>query len=127
MGEETGGWAGGILGSALGAAGAAAILCAPAGPVDALCVIGGFLGGLLAGALGGGVGSAVGGWVAEHLDEVAPAFGILTPGWIQKAAAEQDKRDLQKFLDDNPGTNYWDWKRLQDQTEHFLQFPEDFF
>ena len=127
VGEETGGWAGGILGSALGAAGAAAILCAPAGPVDALCVIGGFLGGLLAGALGGGVGSAVGGWVAEHLDEVAPAFGILTPGWIQKAAAEQDKRDLQKFLDDNPGTNYWDWKRLQDQTEHFLQFPEDFF
>jgi hypothetical protein len=121
VGEEAGGWAGGLLGSALGAAGAAAILCAPAGPVDAICVIGGFLGGLLAGALGGGVGSAVGGWVGEHLEEVAPAFGIITPGWIQKAADEQQRREIQKFIEDNPGSNYWDWRRLQDSTEYFLE------
>ena len=58
--EEGGSWAGGILGSALGGAAAGAIFCAPTGPVDAVCVVGGFLGGLLFGAAGSALGSEVG-------------------------------------------------------------------
>ncbi|HJW31130.1 MAG TPA: hypothetical protein VJ508_18010, partial [Saprospiraceae bacterium] len=50
--EEAGTWTGGILGSALGGAAAGAIFCAPTGPIDAVCVVGGFLGGLLFGAIG---------------------------------------------------------------------------
>jgi hypothetical protein len=60
LAEETGSWTGGLLGSALGGAAAGAILCAPTGPVDAVCVIGGFLGGLLFGGAGAAVGSELG-------------------------------------------------------------------
>jgi hypothetical protein len=64
--EEAGTWTGGILGSALGGAAAGAIFCAPTGPVDAVCVVGGFLGGLLFGAVGGAVGHGVGHEVGER-------------------------------------------------------------
>lgn len=72
--EEGGSWAGGILGSALGGAAAGAILCAPTGPVDAVCVIGGFLGGLLFGAAGSAIGSEIGHTAAEGRP---PEGGIL--------------------------------------------------
>lgn len=65
--EEAGAWVGGILGSALGGAAAGAILCAPTGPIDAVCVVGGFLGGLLFGAVGGTVGHAVGHEAGERV------------------------------------------------------------
>jgi len=65
--EEAGSWTGGILGSALGGAAAGAVLCSPTGPVDAVCVVGGFLGGLLFGAIGGAAGHAVGHEVGEHV------------------------------------------------------------
>ncbi|NTW69465.1 MAG: DUF4157 domain-containing protein [Chlorobiaceae bacterium] len=65
--EEAGSWTGAILGSALGGAAAGAILCSPTGPVDAVCVVGGFVGGLLFGAVGGTVGHAGGHEVGERV------------------------------------------------------------
>lgn len=65
--EEAGAWTGGILGSALGGAAAGAIFCAPTGPVDAVCVVGGFLGGLIFGIAGSSVGQAIGHTVGEHV------------------------------------------------------------
>lgn len=58
--EEGGSWAGAILASAIGGAAAGALVCAPTGPVDAVCVVGGFLGGALFGVVGGAIGHEVG-------------------------------------------------------------------
>ena len=61
--EETGMWTGGILGSALGTAAGGAIFCSPTGPVDLVCIAGGFvlgaLGGLIFGTAGGATGRAL--------------------------------------------------------------------
>lgn len=58
--EEAGSWTGGILGSALGGAAGGAIFCSPTGPIDAVCVVGGFVGGLLFGLIGGAIGHGAG-------------------------------------------------------------------
>ena len=63
--EEAGSWTGGILGSAFGGAAAGAVFCAPTGPIDAVCVVGGFLGGLVFGIAGSAAGHAVGHFVGE--------------------------------------------------------------
>jgi hypothetical protein len=73
--EEAGSWTGGILGSALGGAVAGAIFCAPTGPIDAVCVVGGFLGGLLFGVIGGAAGHAGGHEVGERV--VTPVVGAI--------------------------------------------------
>ncbi|WP_082111583.1 eCIS core domain-containing protein [Spirosoma radiotolerans] len=65
--EEAGSWTGGILGSALGGAAAGAVFCAPTGPLDAVCVVGGFVGGLLFGVIGGTIGHEVGNFVGENV------------------------------------------------------------
>lgn len=77
LGEETGAWSLGLLGSALGAgaatAGAAAltgamgggVICAPSGPVDLACVAIGAAGGLIGGFLFGTVGALIGGEAAD--------------------------------------------------------------
>jgi hypothetical protein len=65
--EEAGSWTGGILGSALGAAAAGAVFCSPTGPLDAVCVVGGFVGGLLFGIAGSTVGQAVGHTIGEYV------------------------------------------------------------
>ena len=79
--EESGAWIGGILGSALGGAAAGAIFCAPTGPVDAVCVVGGFVGGLVVGMAGGTVGAEVGhaaaGPIGGAIDAAAEQFGRL--------------------------------------------------
>jgi hypothetical protein len=67
LAEEGGSWTGGILGSALGGAAAGALFCAPTGPVDAVCVVGGFVGGLVFGIAGSTVGKAVGNTVGEYV------------------------------------------------------------
>ncbi len=59
-GEEAGAWTGGIVGSAIGAAAVAGVVCAPAGPLDLVCIAGGFLGGLVVGAIGSYVGAPIG-------------------------------------------------------------------
>ena len=87
--EEAGSWGGGILGSALGGAGAGAIFCSPTGPIDAVCVVGGFLGGLLFGIAGSSVGHSIGNFVGENV--VSPVVDtvdehIIEP--IEKKAAE---------------------------------------
>jgi hypothetical protein len=69
--EETGAWVGGAIGSALGTAGAAAVFCLPAGPVDFLCVAGGFIGGLIFGAAGGYGGSLAGGAFSDFIGDAA--------------------------------------------------------
>jgi Domain of unknown function (DUF4157) len=65
--EEAGAWTGGIFGAALGGAAAGAVFCAPTGPVDAVCVVGGFLGGLLFGAVLGTAGHAAGHEAGERV------------------------------------------------------------
>ena len=65
--EEVGTWTGGILGSALGGAAAGALVCAPTGPIDAVCVLGGFVGGLAVGAVGAMAGHAIGHEAGEHI------------------------------------------------------------
>ena len=69
--EEAGSWVGGAIGSALGTAGAAAIVCAPAGPVDLVCVAGGALGGFIVGAIGSAGGAAAGGAFVDWFNEAA--------------------------------------------------------
>ncbi len=69
--EEGGSWVGGAIGSALGAAAAGAVYCAPAGPADFICVAGGFLGSLFLGAVGSAVGSYAGDKIDDWLNDVA--------------------------------------------------------
>jgi len=89
LSEEAGSWTGGILGSALGGAAAGAIFCAPTGPVDAVCVVGGFLGGLLFGIAGSEAGKAVGHTIGEYV--VDPVVNTVDEYIVQpvvKKAAE---------------------------------------
>ena len=69
LSEEAGSWTGGILGSALGGAAAGAIFCSPTGPLDAVCVVGGFVGGLLFGIAGSAAGKAAGNFIGENVVE----------------------------------------------------------
>jgi hypothetical protein len=78
---EAGAWTLGLLGSALGTAAAAGLVCSPTGPVTAVCVVGGFLGGLALGALGGMAGHAGGEALGERV--VQPAVDSAT-GWLQQ-------------------------------------------
>lgn len=80
--EEAGSWAGGIIGSALGGALAGAVVCAPTGPIDAICVVGGFAGGLLFGIAGAALGHVGGHELGESVvtpavESVSETFG----GW----------------------------------------------
>ncbi len=73
--EEAGSWAGGVIGSALGTAAAGAVLCAPSGPADLVCVVGGFAAGLLLGMAGSQAGSASGGAAVDWFSQsVAEAY-----------------------------------------------------
>ena len=119
VGEEAGGWAGGVLGSALGAAGFAAVACAPAGPVDAVCVVAGFVGGLLYGYIFGTAGAAVGGVIAEHFEQLTQPIFPLSQYSVERAVIEQNRRDVEKFMRDNPGSTPFDWQRLQQAQEDF--------
>jgi hypothetical protein len=80
--EEAGSWTGGILGSALGGALGAAVFCAPAGPIDAICVVGGFLGGLAFGIAGSSVGQAIGHTFGEYV--VKPVVDHVVDPIIKK-------------------------------------------
>jgi hypothetical protein len=77
--EEAGAWSVGILGSALGTAAMAGLFCAPTGPIDAVCVVAGFLGGLGMGMIGGAVGHAGGHELGERA--VQPATDAVT-NWL---------------------------------------------
>jgi hypothetical protein len=84
LSEEAGSWTGGILGSALGGALGAAVFCAPLGPVDAVCVVGGFLGGLVFGIAGSSVGQAIGHEVGEHIvDPVVNKVKEVEADWTR--------------------------------------------
>ena len=85
--EEAGSWVGGLIGSALGSAGAGAVFCLPAGPADFICVVAGFAGGLLFGALGSAGGAAAGGLFSD---------------WINEAAAEAYRRSAEAKGDQFP-------------------------
>jgi hypothetical protein len=84
--EETGSWIGGILGSALGGAAAGAILCAPTGPIDAVCVVGGFAGGLVLGMAGSAVGSEVGHTAVQGRPPEGGVIDTVTAPIVDRAA-----------------------------------------
>jgi Domain of unknown function (DUF4157) len=87
--EEAGSWGGGIFGAALGGAAAGAVFCAPTGPVDAVCVVGGFLGGLIFGIAGSSVGQAIGHTVGEYVvDPVVDTVDEYIVEPVVKKAAE---------------------------------------
>jgi hypothetical protein len=82
--EEAGSWALGLLGSALGTAGAAALVCAPSGPITLVCVVGGFVGGLAVGAIGAAAGHAGGNALGTNVvqpavDKAMSTFKSLPP------------------------------------------------
>ncbi|MGH8864099.1 MAG: hypothetical protein ACREVZ_05575, partial [Burkholderiales bacterium] len=56
---------------ALGVAAAGAVVCAPTGPLDAVCVVEGFAGGLLFGLAGSALGHSAGHELGERI--VTPA------------------------------------------------------
>jgi hypothetical protein len=90
--EEAGSWGGGIFGAALGGAAAGAVFCAPTGPVDAVCVVGGFLGGLIFGIAGSSAGQAVGNFVGENV--VSPVVNTVNEYVVEpvvKKAAEVER------------------------------------
>jgi hypothetical protein len=74
VGEEAGSWVGGVIGTALGTAAGAAIFCLPSGPVDFICIAGGFVLGAAAGALGSTVGVEVGHSLAETVTNTLSEF-----------------------------------------------------
>ncbi len=87
--EEAGSWTGGILGSALGGAIAGAVFCAPTGPIDAVCVIGGFLGGLLFGIVGSAIGHEGGHVVGETVvtpvvERVRRELNLIEYDWTRQ-------------------------------------------
>lgn len=84
--EETGSWIGGVLGSALGGAVAGAIFCAPTGPVDAVCVVGGFAGGLVIGMVGGTVGSELGHTAVQGRPPEGGVIDTVTAPIVDRAA-----------------------------------------
>ncbi|AHF15144.1 flagellar motor protein MotB [Niabella soli DSM 19437] len=89
LSEETGSWTGGILGSALGGAAAGAVFCSPTGPIDAVCVVGGFVGGLLFGIAGSSVGKAIGHTVGEYVvDPVVNTVNDYVVQPVEQKAAE---------------------------------------
>jgi hypothetical protein len=93
--EETGSWTGGILGSALGGAAAGAIFCAPTGPVDVVCVVGGFVGGLLFGVAGGALGAEVGHTAAEGRPPQGGILDTITAPAVERAG------ELHNYLEYN--------------------------
>ena len=84
--EETGSWIGGVLGSALGGAVAGAIVCAPTGPIDAVCVVGGFAGGLVLGMVGGTVGSELGHAAVQGRPPEGGVIDTVTAPIVDRAA-----------------------------------------
>jgi hypothetical protein len=84
VGEEAGAWGGGILGTAVGSAIGAGIFCSPTGPVDLICVAGGFLGGLIVGAIGGWGGSKIG----RGITEAASAVPAKAVNWYTEKMME---------------------------------------
>jgi hypothetical protein len=93
--EESGSWAGGIIGSALGAAAVGAVVCSPSGPLDAVCVVGGFLGGLLFGAIGSAFGSEVGHTAAAGRPPEGGIIDTITAPAVERAT------ELHNYLDYN--------------------------
>lgn len=93
--QETGSWVGGIIGSALGAAGAGAIACSPSGPGAFACAAAGFAGALIVGAAGSVLGSIGGDYVADAIE----SFRILgdTPRLIEASlwmfGSPEERRD----------------------------------
>jgi hypothetical protein len=83
--EEAGSWTGGILGSVAAGAVAGAILCAPTGPIDLVCVVGGAAAGLIGGMIGGAVGAKGGRVAAEE-----------TRSWLRQV--EQDLQNFHVYL-----------------------------
>ncbi len=75
VGEETGSWTGGILGTAIGGALGGAVFCSPGGPVDLVCVAGGFVGGLIVGGIGAIGGGALGRSVTPIVEKSMETLG----------------------------------------------------
>jgi hypothetical protein len=123
VGQEAGGWAGGLLGSALGGAAGAAIACAPTGPVDAACVVVGFLGGLLFGALFGTAGAAGGGLIGRNWDDVSTAletsFFPLNPSMLEKMSEGEAKTRLENLRKQDPDATTGDLDRLDQAQQQF--------
>lgn len=69
--EEAGAWGGGIWGTAVGSALGGAVACAPGGPVDLLCIAGGFVGGLIIGTIGSIGGAKLARSVVEYFQIAA--------------------------------------------------------
>jgi hypothetical protein len=123
VGQEAGGWAGGILGSALGGATGAAIACLPAGPVDAICIVGGFLGGLLFGALFGTAGAAGGGLIGRNWDDVSTALETsvfpLNASMLEKMSEADARKRLEDLRKQDPDATPADLDRLDQVQQQF--------
>lgn len=102
--QEAGAWAGGIIGSALGAAGAGAVFCSPTGPVTLVCAAAGFVGGLVVGYVGAVAGTYVADWLYQ-LNPIYDAIDITTRELMQSPDPQvrSDARLTRKaFLEDDP-------------------------
>jgi len=108
VGQEAGSWIGGIIGSAVGAAGAGAIACSPSGPGAFVCAAAGFAGGLIVGAAGSILGAIGGDYVAEKLGglgEVVETAGELFGPMIERSIwGEQPIPEMGYY----PPRQYWD-------------------
>jgi hypothetical protein len=83
--QETGSWIGGLIGGALGAAGAGAIACSPSGPGAFACAAAGFVGGLLVGAAGSMLGAVGGDYVYEQVGRTIDTAGEVFNPMIERA------------------------------------------
>ena len=109
--EEAGSWTGGLLGGALGTALGAAVVCAPTGPVTAICVAAGFVGGLIFGYLGSQIGTALGGALATTGGGApCPSCHAMQRDWERQRSfsglerfpaprtSEEDQRLIREYL-----------------------------
>ena len=83
--QETGSWVGGIIGGALGAAAAGAVLCLPSGPGAFACAAGGFVVGLVGGALGSMAGAMGADYLYERAQGAAATASEVFEPMIERA------------------------------------------
>jgi hypothetical protein len=69
LAQETGSWVGGLLGSALGAAAAGAVVCSPTGPGTFVCAAGAFAGALIVGTVASIGGALIGDKLVDAAEE----------------------------------------------------------
>jgi hypothetical protein len=88
--QESGSWVGGIIGGALGTAGAAAIACSPTGPGALACAAAGFVGGLVLGMVGSYFGAIGGDYLYDRLEGTASTAGEVFSPMIEQAMWGRD-------------------------------------